>query len=130
MSLFKWLSRILVVLFFFFLMIRRPPRSTLFPYTTLFRSREAAGPDGSQRAGGGHHACAAAAQPARADRRAARQRQAERVGAAIGGWPVAAGRARRAGVRDVPEGILRHARGGEPDPADPAPVRFRGGRDR
>src|SRR2546425_13239837 len=27
-------------LFFFFLMIRRPPRSTLFPYTTLFRSIE------------------------------------------------------------------------------------------
>src|SRR2546422_4978383 len=27
-------------LFFFFLMIRRPPRSTLFPYTTLFRSME------------------------------------------------------------------------------------------
>src|SRR2546427_7263347 len=26
---------------FFFLMIRRPPRSTLFPYTTLFRSRHA-----------------------------------------------------------------------------------------
>src|SRR2546430_10156888 len=26
--------------FFFFLMIRRPPRSTLFPYTTLFRSRD------------------------------------------------------------------------------------------
>src|SRR6266436_8409382 len=26
------------VIFFFFLMIRRPPRSTLFPYTTLFRS--------------------------------------------------------------------------------------------
>src|SRR5712664_4612516 len=25
--------------FFFFLLIRRPPRSTLFPYTTLFRSR-------------------------------------------------------------------------------------------
>src|SRR2546430_9265585 len=30
-----------MVLFFFFLMIRRPPRSTLFPYTTLFRSRVA-----------------------------------------------------------------------------------------
>src|SRR2546427_9047168 len=30
-------------LFFFFLMIRRPPRSTLFPYTTLFRSNSAAG---------------------------------------------------------------------------------------
>src|SRR3989442_14318934 len=29
---------------FFFLMIRRPPRSTLFPYTTLFRSRCASAP--------------------------------------------------------------------------------------
>src|ERR1017187_10783969 len=29
-------------LFFFFLMIRRPPRSTLFPYTTLFRSEKPA----------------------------------------------------------------------------------------
>src|SRR2546430_9516585 len=28
-------------MFFFFLMIRRPPRSTLFPYTTLFRSGNA-----------------------------------------------------------------------------------------
>src|SRR3712207_8295565 len=28
-------------MFFFFLMIRRPPRSTLFPYTTLFRSASA-----------------------------------------------------------------------------------------
>src|SRR5437764_12629347 len=28
------------LIFFFFLMIRRPPRSTLFPYTTLFRSSE------------------------------------------------------------------------------------------
>src|SRR6266446_9799622 len=35
------LTRAEAVLFvlFFFLMIRRPPRSTLFPYTTLFRSR-------------------------------------------------------------------------------------------
>src|SRR5438270_12894988 len=31
---------ILRLFFFFFLMIRRPPRSTLFPYTTLFRSYE------------------------------------------------------------------------------------------
>src|SRR5258705_290726 len=31
-------------LFFFFLMIRRPPRSTLFPYTTLFRSRQSKQP--------------------------------------------------------------------------------------
>src|SRR2546429_1276335 len=28
----------MLLFFFFFLMIRRPPRSTLFPYTTLFRS--------------------------------------------------------------------------------------------
>src|SRR5260221_1831344 len=32
------LYNIYVLLVFFFLMIRRPPRSTLFPYTTLFRS--------------------------------------------------------------------------------------------
>src|SRR3712207_7256730 len=40
-------------LLFFFLMIRRPPRSTLFPYTTLFRSGVGAGPgcgDGADRA--------------------------------------------------------------------------------
>src|SRR3712207_8924648 len=36
-------------MFFFFLMIRRPPRSTLFPYTTLFRSR-----GDRRRARGGH----------------------------------------------------------------------------
>src|SRR6476619_7690618 len=34
---------VLFVCFFFFLMIRRPPRSTLFPYTTLFRSHDVAG---------------------------------------------------------------------------------------
>src|SRR3989449_9545013 len=45
--------------FFFFLMIRRPPRSTLFPYTTLFRSprgglhrREGVGADEAERLGG------------------------------------------------------------------------------
>src|SRR6266513_4151882 len=32
------LSNLLYCIIFFFLMIRRPPRSTLFPYTTLFRS--------------------------------------------------------------------------------------------
>src|SRR6266403_4647844 len=40
------LSSYFFSLFFFFLMIRRPPRSTLFPYTTLFRSRP-----GARRAG-------------------------------------------------------------------------------
>src|SRR5256885_9463317 len=41
--------------FFFFLMIRRPPRSTLFPYTTLFRSvdlERAAQPGGDAARGG------------------------------------------------------------------------------
>src|SRR2546429_10024798 len=40
MSLFVFVSQSqnLLFLIFFFLMIRRPPRSTLFPYTTLFRS--------------------------------------------------------------------------------------------
>src|SRR2546430_6118044 len=34
------LHSLLQFFYFFFLMIRRPPRSTLFPYTTLFRSRD------------------------------------------------------------------------------------------
>src|SRR5437899_9333812 len=32
-------SQIIEIIIIFFLMVRRPPRSTLFPYTTLFRSR-------------------------------------------------------------------------------------------
>src|SRR5690348_17907568 len=36
---------LLYLSFFFFLMIRRPPRSTLFPYTTLFRSERLHQPD-------------------------------------------------------------------------------------
>src|SRR2546430_8975273 len=35
----KYCNVVFRILFFFFLMIRRPPRSTLFPYTTLFRSQ-------------------------------------------------------------------------------------------
>src|SRR6201989_3670214 len=37
------LYEFLIICSFFFLMIRRPPRSTLFPYTTLFRSFEVGG---------------------------------------------------------------------------------------
>src|SRR4029079_19833126 len=40
----------------FFLMIRRPPRSTLFPYTTLFRSGTTAPRDGPWRPSGGRSA--------------------------------------------------------------------------
>src|SRR6266702_7948187 len=36
----KYILSSFISFFFFFLMIRRPPRSTLFPYTTLFRSAD------------------------------------------------------------------------------------------
>src|SRR5258705_10766381 len=54
----------LLIRFFFFLMIRRPPRSTLFPYTTLFRSPAQApvlSALGSEHALDGAHEGAAAA---------------------------------------------------------------------
>src|SRR6266498_5233989 len=51
-----------ILLIFFFLMIRRPPRSTLFPYTTLFRSERPGGSssprdheDGTPAAARGRH---------------------------------------------------------------------------
>src|SRR5258708_39496714 len=90
--------------FFFFLMIRRPPRSTLFPYTTLFRSvirkytkshdrlanaRKAATPRTSARASGAdaqelHHARRVAALERRAcvptQARAARGARGRSVG--------------------------------------------------
>src|SRR2546430_15588171 len=47
------LNRIKDIFFFFFLMIRRPPRSTLFPYTTLFRSLEGFQPAHAQLLAGG-----------------------------------------------------------------------------
>src|SRR6266542_714620 len=43
--------------FFFFLMIRRPPRSTLFPYTTLFRSCRRDGLDWCRRRRGRRSSC-------------------------------------------------------------------------
>src|SRR3712207_6847855 len=59
-------------------MIRRPPRSTLFPYTTLFRSparadepRGQGGPDAGVRGGGGRR-------PGRHHRRRGRRRRAQR----------------------------------------------------
>src|SRR6266446_7736027 len=51
--------------FFFFLMIRRPPRSTLFPYTTLFRSRYAEASPPSPRRGRGQESNSESAAPAR-----------------------------------------------------------------
>src|SRR3989449_6997485 len=59
-------------IFFFFLMIRRPPRSTLFPYTTLFRSHQGGGSRGNARAVASrpHGVCAASARSARPGGRA------------------------------------------------------------
>src|SRR3989337_3376898 len=63
--------------YFFFLMIRRPPRSTLFPYTTLFRSPRALRPErrGTSRGclwSGALLRRAAAAVRARGDRKSTR----------------------------------------------------------
>src|SRR5947209_11742551 len=57
-------------LFFFFLMIPRPPRSTLFPYTTLFRSIRHRG--GRRRRGEDHRGCGNGGIPAAPGRRAGR----------------------------------------------------------
>src|SRR5215510_15963945 len=67
--LFHFLYVLIFFFFFFFLMIRRPPRSTLFPYTTLFRSR------------GGHRGRLPAARRPRAiaSRRPLRDRKSTRL---------------------------------------------------
>src|SRR5258707_15753301 len=64
--------------FFFFLMIRRPPRSTLFPYTTLFRSHLARshqahdGDEPPRAPPAGHRARAVLDLPRRGDRKSTR----------------------------------------------------------
>src|SRR2546430_7054979 len=60
------------VVFFFFLMIRRPPRSTLFPYTTLFRSGRAARGNDPPRPGHGDEPLEPAGGAARGGRRGPR----------------------------------------------------------
>src|SRR2546427_3643056 len=49
MLLLLFIRALFFFIFFFFLMIRRPPRSTLFPYTTLFRSGRVRRRGGAQR---------------------------------------------------------------------------------
>src|SRR3712207_8529777 len=69
---------------FFFLMIRRPPRSTLFPYTTLFRSEGGAahGPVGLEHPVGAGHLRAGEAPVERARVRVAAARRAGDVAVA------------------------------------------------
>src|SRR6266705_4843000 len=71
---------------FFFLMIRRPPRSTLFPYTTLFRSSGRARMDLSRRLQAGARPRAARPWAARGP-----ARDVPRVGARPGTWRDARG---------------------------------------
>src|SRR6266487_4775064 len=54
-------------LLFFFLMIRRPPRSTLFPYTTLFRSPRLCLPTAGASRASRHRQCAATGQAGRSE---------------------------------------------------------------
>src|SRR5438034_7351955 len=83
------------VFFLFFLMIRRPPRSTLFPYTTLFRSVVRAG-----RPGADQHR-----QPERVHRAPAR-----RGGVAADGEPQSGGRAPAADGRPQGPPARHHPR--------------------
>src|SRR6266516_6273383 len=64
---------LLIINFFFFLMIRRPPRSTLFPYTTLFRSSWPASPSAAPSTG------AATARDATGDRKSTRLNSSHRT---------------------------------------------------
>src|SRR5829696_2359296 len=89
--------------FFFFLMIRRPPRSTLFPYTTLFRSRSASRSRSRPRKGRGpssSRSSSASARPSPAALAAGRRGDLDRLAAAP---PVGLGRGRR--VAQVPLGV-------------------------
>src|SRR2546430_12789052 len=63
---------LLFLFFFFFLMIRRPPRSTLFPYTTLFRSTRAA-PSGSRSCFSSRCSCSSAWRPGSRSARSTRR---------------------------------------------------------
>src|SRR2546430_6025706 len=64
---FRHRSFVHTIIFFFFLMIRRPPRSTLFPYTTLFRSPVADAGGADRGAVAGDHAAAGHGRDLRGD---------------------------------------------------------------
>src|SRR3712207_9400389 len=67
---------------FFFLMIRRPPRSTLFPYTTLFRSGGEQGVDGEVHRQVGDHPDHGGGDPGQSGREAVVAAQPLHVGGA------------------------------------------------
>src|SRR2546422_11318606 len=69
------LSNIIYFFFFFFLMIRRPPRSTLFPYTTLFRSPSRSRPSGPAATSPGVNQAVGARLAVRSDRSGGRSEE-------------------------------------------------------
>src|SRR5690242_21726825 len=71
MNLITQITKSLLLFYFFFLMIRRPPKSTLFPYTTLFRS-SCECPAESVRWRGNCPAVRHGSKPARPDRKSTR----------------------------------------------------------
>src|SRR2546430_6080709 len=113
-----------MLMLFFFLMIRRPPRSTLFPYTTLFRSDALPAADPGRSAQGAKRIAPARARPEPRDRR--RNRPLPPGGRRAGGEDQhpegqAPDRARDAGV--LPVDVGRRDPGGARRVALPAPRR-------
>src|SRR3712207_8811372 len=74
----------MIVLVFFFLMIRRPPRSTLFPYTTLFRSLTSCGRAPASRSSS--LTISAASSSSADQRRASRGRSARTASSSVSSW--------------------------------------------
>src|SRR3712207_7019521 len=74
------------MLTFFFLMIRRPPRSTLFPYTTLFRSHRHLCATELDRCGCLHRQPPDEPDPGSLCKRAGRNRAAPAADGPLGGW--------------------------------------------
>src|SRR2546430_12449725 len=110
----------LLILFFFFLMIRRPPRSTLFPYTTLFRSQVVEAEDGlpdrrgRPRRSAGRH-------PGAAGRGEDQRHGGDRRGVGGGaGWRGSFGSA-RGGGQSRHDGLWQRAKRGLPPPTAPRP---------
>src|SRR6266853_810599 len=115
-------------LLLFFLMIRRPPRSTLFPYTTLFRSegRRAAPPAGAPR---GYQGRAGVCRPGAGENGppVGGARDSGAVEAAAAAWAMTASSARRILLADADTFYVAVARLVDPEGAGRAPLLIVGG---
>src|SRR3989442_15208858 len=100
--------------FFFFLMIRRPPRSTLFPYTTLFRSPHVRATCGSPPRYRPDPPAASAPRGGRGASLSGRGVLVERLESEAPGGPGCAGRQRPGGQGRLGAPLVRGARLGGP----------------